>query len=289
MTESAAGFSFAPAKINLYLHVTGRRADGFHLLDSLIAFAGVGDGITVEPAGELSLSVDGPFAAQVPGGRENLVLGAAAGLARVYGVTAGAAIRLHKRLPVASGIGGGSADAAAALRALAGLWEVPLETPAVAALALELGADVPVCLGGATSFVGGIGEDLVRAPALPAAWLVLANPGVGLSTPAVFAARAGEFSAPARFTRAPTDVHDLASLLARRGNDLAPAARTLSAAVGATLAALEAEDGVLLARMSGSGATCFALVAEEAPAAAAATRLAAAHPTWWVVAAPLLA
>ena len=112
---------------------------------------------------------------------------------------------------------------------------------------------------------------------------------MGLSTPAVFAARAGEFSAPARFTRAATDAGDLASLLAERGNDLAAAARALTPAVGATLAALEAEDGVLLARMSGSGATCFALYAEEAAAAAAAARLGAAHPTWWVAAAPLLA
>ena len=289
MTEGPAGYSFAPAKINLYLHVTGRRADGYHLLDSLIAFAGIGDGITVEPAPALSLAVEGPFAADVPTGPGNLVLEAAAGLARVYGVSTGAAIRLDKRLPVASGIGGGSADAAATLRALARLWEVPLETPAVAALALELGADVPVCLKGGTIFVSGIGENLVGAPALPEAWLVLANPGVGLSTPAVFAARAGEFSAPARFTRAATDAGDLASLLAERGNDLAAAARALTPAVGATLAALEAEDGVLLARMSGSGATCFALYAEEAAAAAAAARLGAAHPTWWVAAAPLLA
>ncbi len=278
----------APAKINLYLHVTGRRADGYHLLDSLIAFAGVGDVVTAAPAAELSLSVEGPFATDVPAGGGNLALAAATGLARLYGVAKGAAVRLDKRLPAASGVGGGSADAAATLRALAALWEVSVETVAVAGLALELGADVPVCLGGGAAFVGGIGEELVPAPALPAAWLVLANPGVPLPTAAVFAARTGDFSAPARFTRPPTDAHDLASLLAERGNDLTAPARLLAPAVGATLEALRAEDGVLLARMSGSGATCFALFAEEAAAAAAAARLAAAHPAWWVAAAALL-
>jgi 4-diphosphocytidyl-2-C-methyl-D-erythritol kinase len=281
------GPCFAPAKINLYLHVTGRRSDGYHLLDSLVAFAGIGDTVTVEPARALSLCVEGPFATDVPAGAGNLVLQAAAGLARITGITAGAAIRLHKRLPVASGIGGGSADAAATLRALAALWEVPLDTAEMAGLALELGADVPVCLGGGATFVGGIGEDLVPAPRLPPAWLVLANPGVALSTPAVFAARAGEFSTPARFAGAATDAHDLASLLAERGNDLAAPARALAPAVGATLDALQAEDGALLARMSGSGATCFALFAEEEKAAAAAARLAAAHPAWWLAAAPL--
>ena len=184
----------APAKINLYFHVTGQRADGFHLLDSLVAFADIGDTVAVAPAPDLRVSVHGPLAGQVPPGPENLALRAARGLADVFDVRAGAAITLTKRLPAAAGIGGGSADAAATLRALAALWNVGSDDGALAGLAVRLGADVPVCLAGRASFVGGIGEALMAAPALPPAWLVLANPGATLATGAVFAARSGAFS-----------------------------------------------------------------------------------------------
>ncbi len=288
-TESVEALSFpAPAKINLYLHVTGRRADGYHELDSLIAFAGVGDTVTVGPADDLSLSLDGPFADRMPPAPDNLVLRAARDLARAAGVKGAAAITLTKRLPPASGIGGGSADAAATLRALARLWGLPAEDGQLKDLALGLGADVPACLGGTCAFVGGIGEHIRPAPPLPPAWLVLANPGVPLATAMVFAARAGAFSEPAPFDAAAADAAGLAALLAQRRNDLTQAATARAPAVGEALAALEAESGALLARMSGSGATCFALFAGAGEAQAAAKRIATAHAGWWVAAAPLL-
>ena len=289
MTEPASPIaSFAPAKVNLHLHVTGRRADGYHELDSLIVFAGIGDTVTVAPGTGLNLTVEGPFADAVPAGRDNLVLEAAARLAEAAGIVAGASITLDKRLPVASGIGGGSADAAAALRALAGLWDVAPDADEWDRLALGLGADVPVCLAGRAAFIGGIGERIEAAPPLPPAWLVLANPRVALSTPAVFAERRGDFSPPARFQEAPADAARLAALLAGRHNDLTAPACRLAPVVGEVLAALAATDGVLLARMSGSGATCFALFADRPAAAAAARVLGAAHPAWWVAAAPLV-
>ena len=280
----------APAKVNLYLHVTGRRDDGYHYLDSLITFAGVGDTVTASPATGLTLKVEGPFADAVPAGPENLALKAARQLAAATGKSAkGAAITLVKRLPAAAGLGGGSADAAAALKALIHLWGVDIEAEALAEIALRLGADVPVCLAGGCVFVSGVGEIISKAPPLPPAWLALVNPGVPLSTPAVFSARNGDFSQPAPFSEAPADARALAQVLASRRNDLTEAAQRLAPEVGTALAALKDQDGALLARMSGSGATCFALFAEEDEAAAAVGRLAAKYPKWWVTAAPLLA
>nr|MBC8158527.1 4-(cytidine 5'-diphospho)-2-C-methyl-D-erythritol kinase [Alphaproteobacteria bacterium] len=209
MAEIAAN---APAKINLYLHVTGRRDDGYHLLDSLIVFADVGDRIAVSPADDFSLDIDGPFSAGLSNGPENLVVRAARTLAELAEVRDGARIRLTKTLPVASGIGGGSADAAATIRALMRLWEIEPHANALTEMALSLGADVPVCLAGQPSFMGGIGEDIDAAPSLPPVWLVLVNPGVGVSTPSVFAARKEEFSAPARFDAPPADATRLAAL-----------------------------------------------------------------------------
>ncbi|MDH5749747.1 MAG: 4-(cytidine 5'-diphospho)-2-C-methyl-D-erythritol kinase [Rhodospirillales bacterium] len=289
MSVSADGaLTFAaPAKVNLYLHVTGRRADGFHTLDSLIAFAGVQDKIKVEAAEGLSLAVDGPFADGIPVGADNLVLKAALGLKDLAGVTAGAAITLTKRLPVASGLGGGSADAAAVLRALMRLWNVEIGEAALMDLAVGLGADVPMCLRGRAAFAGGIGEELTPAPALPEGWLVLVNPLTPVSTPEVFAARQGPYSEPARFTETPGNIRALAELLAARRNDLTVAAESLEPAIGRVLAALEACPGVLLSRMSGSGATCFGLFGEVTQATQAVMGLIHDHPRWWVKAASL--
>jgi 4-diphosphocytidyl-2-C-methyl-D-erythritol kinase len=296
MTDAAAAAVRVPAwaKVNLYLHVVGRRADGYHLLDSLIAFVGVGDTVEVAPApaGELSLVIDGPFARDLPAGGDNLVVRAADLLAAASGTTAGARIRLVKRLPVASGIGGGSTDAAACLKALIRLWGIDIAWDALQRLALKLGADVPVCVAGHAAYMGGIGEQIEPAPALPPAWLVLVNPGVAVPTPAVYARRAGPFSAPARlpaepFASGPAGVARLAALLAERGNGLTEAATALAPAIGEVLAALGAQPGVLLARMSGSGATCFGLCAGAAEAEAAAGRLRRQNPAWWVAAAPL--
>lgn len=279
----------APAKLNLYLHVIGGRADGYHLLDSLVAFADIADEVSAAPAELLSLEIAGPFAAALEGPREeNLVWRAATLLARHLGRPPGAALTLVKNLPVASGIGGGSSDAAATLRALAALWETRLETGALELIAAALGADVPVCLGACTSWLGGIGERVEAAPALPPVAVVLANPGVALPTADVFKRRTGRFSEQARFADAPRSPVQLVELLARRRNDLTAAAMALVPAIGEVLAALAAANGALLARMSGSGATCFALFTTDDQAAAAAERLRAVHPTWWVAAGRLL-
>lgn len=286
----------APAKLNLYLHVTGRRADGYHTLDSLVAFAGVHDTVAAWPGEGLRLDIDGPFAAALAGTvgrgrrhgpRENLVLRAARALARETGAEPRAALRLTKRLPVAAGIGGGSADAAATLRALRQLWTVAPAAERMAAIAGRLGADVPVCLNARAAFVGGVGELLEPAPRLPRAGLVLANPGLALGTRKVFKA-SGRFSPAARFREPPADAAALAELLRARGNDLAAPAIGLAPAIREVLDALAALPGALIARMSGSGATCFALFADRTAAEAAALALRRTRPGWWVAAAELL-
>jgi 4-diphosphocytidyl-2-C-methyl-D-erythritol kinase len=279
----------APAKLNLYLHVTGRRADGYHLVDSLVAFAGVHDTVSAAKGETLTLALEGPFAAALSGEADNLVLRAARALADVAGVRPWAALRLVKRLPVASGIGGGSADAAAALGAVGALWRITHKPGALAKLALKLGADVPVCLAGKAAQVGGIGERIEPAPALPRVPLVLVNPLVPLPTPSVFKARSGTFSRPAPLTGAPRDARDLAEALKTRRNDLAEAAVGLVPAIRDILAALEAQPGCLVARMSGSGATCFALFARAEEAERAAIALRATGRGWWIEASELLA
>ncbi len=281
----------APAKVNLTLHVTGRRDDGYHLLDSLVVFAGVHDRLTIAPADGLSLEVGGPHGRLLgqAQGDDNIILRAARALAEATGCPAGARITLHKALPVAAGVGGGSADAAAALLGLCRLWDVCLPEPEMRALAARLGADVPVCLRGRPTVVGGVGERLSDAPPLPAAWLVLVNPGVPLSTPAVFKARSGPFSDAAPLAEAPRDAAALAAALAERRNDLTTAALSLAPEIGTVLAALSVLPGCLLARMSGSGATCWGLFATEYDAHAAARTLRSGHAGWWVAAAPLLA
>ncbi|MGE5203391.1 MAG: 4-(cytidine 5'-diphospho)-2-C-methyl-D-erythritol kinase [Acidobacteriota bacterium] len=278
----------APAKLNLYLHVTGRRDDGYHLLDSLVAFADIADVVTAADAEDLTLRVSGPFAAALAAENEtNLVWRAATALSERAGIPARASLALEKTLPVASGIGGGSSDAAAALQALAELWHLDLRERRFAGLAESLGADVPVCLVGCAAWLGGIGERVSPVPALPDCAVVLANPGIAVATPAVFKARVGAFSPPARFD-APRDVAGLVAALAQRRNDLTDAAISLAPDIAEVLRALASEPGALLTRMSGSGATCFALFAEPAGARAAATRLAAARPRWWIAAGRLI-
>jgi 4-diphosphocytidyl-2-C-methyl-D-erythritol kinase len=276
----------AAAKLNLYLHVVGRRADGYHRLDSLIAFASVHDTIEALPASTLSLELEGTGAEALRAEPDNLVLRAARRLAEIAGVAPRAALRLTKRLPIASGIGGGSADAAATLKALVRLWQLEPDDATMRTLALELGADVPMCLLGRAAFAGGVGEELAPVGALPEAGLVLVNPGIALATADVFKARNGPFSTSARFGGAPRSVTELAVLLAQRQNDLAAPAIAICPEIGRVLAALEAAPGARLARMSGSGATCFALFDDEDAAQRAAAGL--KHPGWWTVAARLL-
>jgi len=264
---------FAPAKVNLTLHVTGQRADGYHLLDSLVMFADVGDMVTAANGKGLTLTVTGPEADGVPVGKSNSILQAA----RFMGA-ADVAFTLEKYLPTAAGIGGGTADAAAALRAIAGLRGVDMPSDV-----LPLGADVPVCLRGRAARMSGIGEELTDIGRLPDVWAVLVNPRVGVSTPEVFKRLTHKDNAPMP-DRIPSfgTVQNMVTWLAIQRNDLEAAAIEAQPEVAGILAALQQIDGVLLARMSGSGATCFALFDSEGAAKIAAQRLLQGRPDWWV-------
>jgi 4-diphosphocytidyl-2-C-methyl-D-erythritol kinase len=268
----------AHAKVNLWLNVVGRRADGYHLLDSLIAFADLADTLEAAPADSLSLTVNGPQAAGLSEEHDNLVLKAARLLAERAGAPARAALALTKNIPLAAGLGGGSADAAAALRALVALWRATLDEDELVALAGKLGADVPMCLAAQTAIAGGIGEQLRPAPPLPACGLLLVNPGVGLPTADVFRARSGPFSAPLAVVRPWTSLEHLVADLARRGNDLTTAAIALRPVIGEVIAILRHTTGARYAAMTGSGATCFALYDSVASAHEAARSL---PTTWW--------
>ncbi len=268
----------------------GRRADGYHLLDSLVVFTEVHDTLTVAPAATLSLSVRGPLAPAlaVDGATEdNLVLRAAREFGLWAGVAGGARMTLLKRIPVAAGLGGGSSDAAAALRALSRLWGLSPSPAALAGLALDLGADVPVCLDRIARRVSGIGQNLAPAPALDG-HLVLANPRLPLATGAVFAGLGGAFGPADPMTAAPAAPGDLGAMLARRRNDLERPAIRLVPAIAGVLGALESLPGCRLARMSGSGPTCFGLFDEPGDAERGAATLARAHPDWWLVATPIV-
>lgn len=267
----------AHAKVNLWLKVVGRRSDGYHLLDSLVAFVDLADTLQVRPADRLSLELGGPYASLLADDPDNLVLKAARLLADRAGAAPLAAITLDKHIPVAAGLGGGSADAAAALRALADLWCVTLTDEDLFDLARPLGADVPMCLASQTSFASGAGERLEPAPKLPAAAILLVNPGVALATRDVFTHRLGPFSQSLPARRAWRDLPELAADLALRGNDLSEAAIALCPVIEDVLVALRGSSGVRYAGMSGSGATCFALYDAVADAERAALNL----PAWW--------
>ena len=269
----------APAKINLYLHLTGRRDDGYHLLDSLVAFAEIGDVLRAEPAETLSLRVAGPFAGGLAAEPDNLILRAARALATEVGVPPGAHLVLEKHLPVASGIGGGSADAAAALRLLCRLWGLSPDRAVLARLAGKLGADVPACLFGRTCRMGGIGEQLEPAPTLPESGIALVNPGIAVATADVFRMRRGTWSSRAALPAGWADSAAMAADLGQLRNDLEPAAVTLRPVIADVLAALAAAPGCMLARMSGSGATCFGLFPDREMAGRAVSEM--RETGWW--------
>jgi 4-diphosphocytidyl-2-C-methyl-D-erythritol kinase len=276
----------AAAKLNLYLHITGRRDDGWHLIDSLVAFASIADEVAVAPARMLNLTIDGPFARDLGGDpRQNLVWRAATLLARRLGRSADAAVTLTKNLPVASGIGGGSSDAAACLVALAELWNCD-NRPLLMEIAAALGSDVPACLAAQPVWLADIGDRVDEAGPLPTCGVVLVNPRVALPTPAVYGAFAGPYSPSARFP-IPDNAVDLLALLARRRNDLTDTAIALVPEIGAVLDHLARLDSTRLVRMSGSGATCFALFADRDAAAVSAERLAKDRPDWWTAAGEL--
>lgn len=276
----------APAKVNLTLRVTGRRPDGYHELESLVAFARVGDRLDFVPGDALGLEVTGPFAASAGDVSDNLVLKAARELQRRAPDLALGRFYLLKDLPVAAGLGGGSADAAAALRLLARANALPFDAPRLAAAARATGADVPVCVDVKPRVMRGIGEILSAPLALPPLPAVLVNPGMPLATKDVFAAfaRGGAAKAAVPFDAAAvtgTSVESALAALAGGINHLELAAIMLCPAVADALAALAATPGCRLARMSGSGATCFGLYSSETAAAAAAQAIAAGHRGWW--------
>jgi 4-diphosphocytidyl-2-C-methyl-D-erythritol kinase len=278
------GPGFAPAKVNLALHVTGQRGDGYHLLDSLVVFAGVGDDVGVAQGDALTLEVDGPRAAGVPVDGRNLVLRAAGLLAGPQG----ARMTLTKRLPHAAGIGGGSSDAAAALRVLGPFWGVAVPGPDDPAV-LALGADVPVCLAApAPQRMRGIGEQVTAVPALPEAALVLVNPGVEVPTPAVFRGLEERCNPPMPEVPGGMDFARFVAWLRTTRNDLQAPAERIAPEVSAALVALRGQPDIGFAVMSGSGATCVGLARDMAGAERAAAAIARAMPGWWVVPAPML-
>ncbi|MBI1366922.1 MAG: 4-(cytidine 5'-diphospho)-2-C-methyl-D-erythritol kinase [Alphaproteobacteria bacterium] len=281
----------APAKINLFLHVGPVRADGLHEIASLFVFADRGDRIFVRPADSLSLDISGPFAPALEGlaREDNLVWRAAEALRALAGLDRGAAITLEKNLPPASGLGGGSADAAAALRALTRLWGLAPPEDRMRALAFGLGADVPACLAGRPLYVRGAGEILEAGPRLPDAWVALVNPGAPTPTGPIFRAfdAANPSPAPAAAPAAGElgDARRLAAFLEGARNDLEPYAIQREKEVGAAREYLAQSPGCLIARMSGSGASVFGLFA--APDAAEMAARNASAKGWWATAAKL--
>lgn len=268
----------ACAKINLFLHVGDKRADGFHPLQSLAVFTELGDEISLAPAGNLSLSLNGPFAAGLAAEPDNLVLRAARALG-----DGGAAITLTKCLPVASGIGGGSADAAATLRGLRGLWSRSPDDARLREIAAALGSDIPVCIASRPAFMEGRGEILREALCMPHLPMLLVNPGVAVPTRDVFAAlqtRTGVNMALPRGRFG--DTADLLRFLETTANDLEAPAMAIQPVIAMVLAALKALPGAMFTRMSGSGATCFAIFPDTDCCVRAGEQLRRNNPGWWI-------
>lgn len=271
----------AAAKINLYLHVTGRRPDGYHELDSLVGFTEVGDQILAERADEISLKIVGPFSGGLSVNEDNLVLRAARSLAREAGCQSGSAITLQKNLPVSSGIGGGSSDAAATLHALNTLWQTNLSPDELAQIGLGLGADVPVCLLRKTARMSGIGEVICPMLPLPDFGVLLINPRVPVSTRQGFKARHGPFSSVVEET-VPADRAEFCRFLLSQKNDLQDPAIEFVPVIAKVLETLSAQTGCHMARLSGSGATCFGLFDDQEAAAAAGIAISTQHAGWWI-------
>jgi 4-diphosphocytidyl-2-C-methyl-D-erythritol kinase len=272
----------APAKVNLDLRITRRRPDGYHELDSVVAFTAWADQLTFTPHRRLDLELSGPFAAALDDRTENLALRAARRLADHAGCPPHVRIALEKRIPVAAGLGGGSADAAATLRGLSRLWQLGVPDADLLALALELGADVPVCLRSGPARMRGIGER-IEPLGLPVLDLVLANPNHAVSTAQVFAGLGRTLPAAGPDAAVPTDRVDLLAWLRARGNDLEAPARRLVPVIDEVLAMLRAQPDCRLARMSGSGATCFGVFDDPGAAARAARAMRRERPSWWVI------
>lgn len=283
--DAEAGARLAPAKVNLALHIIGRRPDGYHELESLAVFTRFGDRVEVVPAGRDELIVSGKYAADVPTDEGNLIVRAREALRRRFGdgATPPVAIRLEKNLPVASGIGGGSSDAAAVLRALLKAWGLSMEQTQLAGVGLTLGSDVPMCLAAEPLLARGVGEVLERVPDFPSLGLVLVNPGVAVSTAEVFAGLERRDNGKLPPLPRTIDFHSLRNWLETTRNDLEPVARKFRPEIGQALAALVRADAGF-ARMSGSGATCFGLFETGNVAKRAAATIRSRHPDWFVAA-----
>jgi 4-diphosphocytidyl-2-C-methyl-D-erythritol kinase len=274
----------APAKINLTLRVLGRREDGYHELESLVAFTNLADRLSLEPGADTSLDITGSFAAACGPVGDNLVLKAYAALSAYAGPLKGGRFHLDKTLPVAAGIGGGSSDAAAALRLLALANDIARDDPRLAAAAIAVGADVPVCLDPRTRIMRGVGDLLSERLTMPVLPAVLVNPGVAVPTRDVFVAFTGREGSKSPIDFPPREREAAFNFLARYDNDLTQPAIACAPVITDVLMALRAMPGMRLARMSGSGSTCFALFPSPGEAGAAARRLQAEHKDWWVAA-----
>lgn len=274
----------ARAKINLALHVTGQRPDGYHLIESLVTFAETGDRLTFHDADDWRFTLSGPFASDLS--RENLVLLARDSLReaalRLGHATPPVAIHLEKNLPVASGLGGGSADAAACLRGLSRIWNLPGTTQDLADIAISLGADVPMCLSSRPLVAAGIGDRIVPLETLPPLAIVLVNPGTAIATPVVFGGLPNKNNPAMTVPKARTTGELVMELQVLR-NDLQAPAQSIAPIIADVIDAISG-SGALLARMSGSGATCFGLYSDDQKANQAAETLRTAHPSWYVCA-----
>jgi len=284
MNPSAAFLLQAPAKITLYLHVIGQRSDGFHTIDSLTSFANIADTLTFKPLADFRLRVGGPFASQLGTIGNNLVTRAVRLFANKAGVKPTGEIFLKKNLPVAAGLGGGSSDAATALHGVGQLWDISPERVLSIEDLVSLGADMPICFHGKCASVGGIGEVIHSNSSLPNAWLLLANPGVSIATKDVYERLMPPYNSSkhAHQLYKPANVVDLANALRQTRNDLTPAACLFAPAIRLVLRSLGAMNDCLLARMCGSGATCFGLFQSEDAVRASEEMLKSKYPTWWV-------
>lgn len=277
----------AYAKVNLYLHVTGKHQNGYHLLDSLVVFANVNDLIEVAPANDLKVTVKGEYAQHVPA--DNSVKKAADGLRRHFDIRTGAHITLHKKLPVGAGIGGGSADAAAAIKLLMRLWKISASPKELLAIAMLVGADVPACLQSTSLYMNGIGEVTEAAPKIPGLHLLLISPGKQLLTKDVFGNfKPAVFMPPASHPKQFSSANDVIDYLQDTRNDLQAAAIEMMPEIVDVLKALGGDQNCLLSRMSGSGSACFGLFAKRKYAEDVATKLGQQNPSWWIRVAAIL-
>ncbi len=286
MPQAVAGRGaarLAPAKINLALHVTGRRADGYHLLDSIAVFADVGDCVEIAPGERLELTVDGRFGSHAPGDPRDLSWRAAAAFFGHTGLQPGASIKVEKNIPAGAGLGGGSADAAAVLLGLDELFAARIPAKELLAIGLKLGADVPMCLVGRALRAGGVGEEIAPLAGWPALPMVLVWPGRPVSTAEAFKALARRDNPSLTDPPAVRTPAEMAAWLATCRNDLEEPAREIAPEIGEVLAGLRTTQGCLLARMSGSGSGCFALYATPGEARAAADAIGRARADWWCV------